>query len=384
MLSSFTTTSIYATPGPRHYQMEMSVRTYYVDSLLASNLDMLENKTLYDLACWIPGRESWSVFVRVRKYAEQLIKDGANLDQTHAPHGDTALIAASRRGNHNFMFFLVWAGASPFSQLSNGNTALHFCAARGDKKGAEILQDKEKWITSVNRRGWDPLALAFYGPEETRLELIRYFLEGGMSVNRRDPGCDSALHLAIGPTKMNQKTVTTPASREIVDLLMHYGADVCHIDFSFKTPLHIVAELRDRNMLHTLLSKAYKHNIGRLISPRMPPFEGMYDDPYTTDEYTEYMDSINEPSRTSLLFIVLRCIEMMKLSFAFALGVRRKETGLQGMSPEMISLITSINVNNITREYKGVYRGRAIQEIAMTALGWMNNTPVTPIVYDWS
>jgi hypothetical protein len=75
---------------------------------------------------------------------------------------------------------------------------------------------------------------------------------------------------------------------------------------------------------------------------------------------------------------------MMKRSFAFALGVRRKETGMQGMSPEMMSLITSININNITGQYKRVYGGRAIEEIAMTALGWMNDTPVKPIVYDWN
>jgi ankyrin repeat protein len=361
----------------------MPERTYYRDTPLATTPNMHDNKTLFDLACWIPGRESQSVYREVRDYAEQLINDGVDVNMVYGEEIETALIAATRRGYHSFMEFLLSHGASPYPRLANGNTALHFCAARGDIEGAEILRYRGVFRSSPNRSGHEPLGVAFLAPEERRLEMVRYLLEAGMPVNldHRGPSSyDSALHHAIGPTRMNQDTVTTPTSRAIVDLLMHYGADVYGVDLSFKSPLHIVAELRDRKMLYTLLSGAYKYHTG-INSPRMPPLDGVGD--YTATEYAAYIDCINEPLRTSLLFIVLRCIEMMKRSFTFALGVRRNQTGMQHIPPEMVSRITSYNINHITAQYTRPWNGRAIEEIAMTALGWMHNKPVKPIEYDW-
>ena len=361
----------------------------YVDTDLATTPNIYDNKTLHDLACWKPGRspygpKSWPAFVKVREYAEQLIKDGADVHREYGMHGETALIAATRRGYHFFMEFLLNHGASPYTRLANGNTALHFCAARLDIKGAEILRHHGEFRYTPNQWGHEPLGAVFLGPEESRLDMIRYLLDAGVSVNREVIGGDSPLHLAIGPTRMNKNTVTTDTSRAIVDLLVRYGADVSRVDSSFKSPLHIVAELRDRKMLYTLLSKAYKHKLGhRLGSPRMPPLDGVGE--YTASEYTAYLESLDVwHARTSLLFIVLRCIEMMKRCFTFARGVHRVQTGMQTLSPEMISLITSYNITEITSQYTAPWSGRAIEKIAMVALGWMNDTPVKPLQYDWS
>lgn len=212
-----------------------------------------------------------------------------------------------------------------------------------------------------------------------------------MDVNRvgTQPGRDSILHHAIGPTPLNRNAVTTPASRAIVDLLLRHGADVCrtnHMDC--RSCLHLVAELRDRKMLYELLSKAYEHNSGQLNPPRMPLLEDVGRRwLYTTEEYTEYVNIINDPSRTSLLFVVLRCIEMMKRSLAFALGVRRAGTSMRQIPPEMVRLMTSVNINQITDVIThtglGPWKRRDIEEIAMTALGWMHDTPVEPVRFWW-
>ena len=215
-----------------------------------------------------------------------------------------------------------------------------------------------------------------------------------MDVNRRVragpwPDHASVLHHAIASTPLNRNAVTTPASRAIVDLLLRHGADVCCTDhMDCRSCLHLVAELRDRKMLYELLSKAYEHNSGQSNPPRMPLLEDAGRlRLYTAEEYTEYVNIINDPSQTSLLFVVLRCIEMMKRSLAFALGARRTGTSMQHIPPEMVRLITSSNINQIidviTHNGLGPWRRRDIAEIAMTALGWMHDTPVKPMEFWW-
>ncbi|KAJ1467034.1 hypothetical protein T484DRAFT_1756189 [Baffinella frigidus] len=374
------------------YTCYVSMR-FYQDTPAATNPNIRDNKTLYDLACWKPGRESSSVAVQVREYAEQLIEDGADVNTVYGLCGETALIAASRRSYHSFMEFLLSRGASPYARLNNGNTSLHLCAARADTYGVTILASHHELQSSRNQRGWDPLVMSFMAPEEHRLEILQHLLNANMQVNPgyTYPKCESVLHHALGPTLMHRNAVTTDASREIVNLLLHYGADVCQIDGRMEpmTCLHVVAGLRDRKMLYTLLSSAYEGNSGRLNPPRMPLLEDVgRRSRYSAEEYTAYVAIINEPSRTSLLFVVLRCIEMMKRSLVFALGVRRTGTSMHGISPEIVSAITSQNINNIvdviTDNGLGPWRRRDIEEIAMTALGWMHDTPLAPTRRWWS
>jgi ankyrin repeat protein len=372
---------------------KMSMRKLYVDGPLATTINMYDNKTLHDLACWIPGRQSRSAFEHVRDYATQLLDNGADVHTVYGLVGETALIATCRRGYHSFMEFLVSRGAYPNTRTTNGvrNTAVHFCVANADIYGIRILGLHHELRCLPNAKGYDPLTIAFSIPEEYRLDIIQCLINANMDVNRvgTQPGRDSILHHAIGPTPLNRNAVTTPASRAIVDLLLRHGADVCstnHMDC--RSCLHLVAELRDRKMLYELLSKAYEHNSGQLNPPRMPLLEDVGRRwLYTTEEYTEYVNIINDPSRTSLLFVVLRCIEMMKRSLTFALGVRRAGTSMRQIPPEMVRLMTSVNINQITDMIThtglGPWKRRDIEEIAMTALGWMHDTPVEPVRFWW-
>ncbi|MEI8395431.1 MAG: ankyrin repeat domain-containing protein [Rhodospirillaceae bacterium] len=99
-------------------------------------------------------------------------------------HGVTPLINAVKAGNTDMVTLLLEFGAHPGVTDTEGNTALHWAADRGDPVLIKLmLAGKAKIIDRENRQGLTPLMMA---TRAGRIEAIDVLAKAGADLGKSD------------------------------------------------------------------------------------------------------------------------------------------------------------------------------------------------------
>lgn len=120
---------------------------------------------------------------------------GALLNQGLDPNsadadGKTILMNAAWLGHRDLVSFLIGRKASVTRRSPHGDTALMFASLKGDLAIAKLLVDNG---AEISHSGWAPLHYAAF---EGRPELVKYLVEKGADKNGLAPNGYTALMLA--------------------------------------------------------------------------------------------------------------------------------------------------------------------------------------------
>lgn len=132
---------------------------------------------------------------------------------------------------------LLGQGADINAQDEDGCTALHAAVSVGTTRIVKLLLAKKANPNIASNSGWTVLHTALYYRGEK--EIVKLLLAYGAEVNLKDRDIVSPLEVAlqVGHTK----------NSDIVKLLLQHGADVC-AQFD-QMPLHIVEDKKTAELL---------------------------------------------------------------------------------------------------------------------------------------
>ncbi len=160
---------------------------------------------------------------------ERLLKAGMDVDIRNR-NGTAPLHNAAFSGHKEAVELLLSHGANPNSIDSTGQTPMFQAAERGS---LEIIKLLVKHGAHISKKGYTPLHKAAYceylAPKEHK-DLVRYFLNKGVSINARGSFEMTPLH-----------TATYAASSEVLNLLVKRGAEIEARDQFGRTPLYMAA-----------------------------------------------------------------------------------------------------------------------------------------------
>lgn len=128
-----------------------------------------------------------------------------------------------------------------FSKDTEGQTPLHWAAAKNHKDVAELLLANKAEVSAQDDDGWTPLLLAAYEADRGLVELL---LAKGADVNARGHNGGTPLELAA-----------LSGHRDKVELLLAKGADIKTRDNFGNTPLHAAAFSGNTVVAELLLAK---------------------------------------------------------------------------------------------------------------------------------
>lgn len=176
---------------------------------------------------------------------EELLDQGAKIEQMTSATRRTALAVAAHCGNDDIVGVLLQRGASPRAVDFCGMSPLHLAASRGHYRVTEQLLHDRADIDCLTPDRKTPLRLA---SDEGYEEVAMLLLHRDAKVNARDSQQLTALHAAAKAGDVG-----------MVDILVSNGADVEAKDAVFMAAIHYAAKGGHNAILETLLKK--KSNI---------------------------------------------------------------------------------------------------------------------------
>ncbi|VUZ55587.1 unnamed protein product [Hymenolepis diminuta] len=109
--------------------------------------------------------------------AALLIENGANVNTKIGDNNSNLLILAASLSNSEMMELLLDNGATMHAADSDGDFAIHYCAADGYLEGVELLMSRKCLAHIGNKNMFTPM---MYAAGNGNLEVVRYFLEHGV------------------------------------------------------------------------------------------------------------------------------------------------------------------------------------------------------------
>ncbi|KAJ3280178.1 hypothetical protein HDU79_011929 [Rhizoclosmatium sp. JEL0117] len=154
--------------------------------------------------------------------------------------GETPLFLAAKKGNKQFVEFLLDRGAQIELQNNEGYTLLALAAFEGHQETVELLINCGANIESQNKDRWTPLALATYkGHKETVEFLLNQKADiESQNKNRWTPLAHAASN----------------GDKEIVELLLNCGANIEAQDIDGNTPLTLTVSNGHEESVELLLN----------------------------------------------------------------------------------------------------------------------------------
>jgi ankyrin repeat protein len=186
---------------------------------------------------------------------EELLDQGADIEQPTSATRRTALAVAAHCGNDDIVAVLLQYRASLQVVDAFGMTPLHLAASRGHYRVVEQLLHDHAEIDCLTPDRMTPLRLA---SDEGYEEVAMLLLHRNAKVNARDRQQLTPLHAAA---KAGDATM--------VDILVANGADVEAKDANFMAAIHYAAEAGHTPIVETLLSK--KSNVECLGKASVTP-----------------------------------------------------------------------------------------------------------------
>ena len=210
-----------------------------------------------------------------------MIEKGADVNLTEdapAEAGNTPLHTACLHGNAEIVKLLIASGADDTLQNVNGEIPAHLAVSK-KRFGGELEQKQRaallkelKTLDGARNDGKTPLMILLQELDiNTCLELLPFFLERGVDINRRDNRGNTAL--LCNASTLNQ------CFKEIVKELVRAGADVNIANNEGNTALHYILRYSTQDIARFLVKKGADYNHANLkgVTPAQIAVEQGYD-----------------------------------------------------------------------------------------------------------
>jgi len=171
-----------------------------------------------------------------------LVNCGCKINDKISIFGEAPIhqsIKSSKQENVDMLNAILDCGANVNLIDSNGWTALHHAAEKGDLKAAEILLDNKANINAFSNARKTPLHLAAFN---NKVEMVRLLLSRKASLEFESEDKCTALHFAA-----------KKGSLECVKELLMAGAKIYKQDHRSWTPLHYAAYNGHKEVVNFLL-----------------------------------------------------------------------------------------------------------------------------------
>ncbi len=171
-----------------------------------------------------------------------LVNCGCKIDHKISIFGEAPIhqsIKSDKPANVDMLKAILDCGADVNLIDSNGWTALHHAAEKGDLKAATILLDSRANVNAFSNARKTPLHLAAFA---NRTEMVKLLLERGAAIEFESEEKCTALHFAA-----------KKGSLECVKELLAAGANIYKQDHRLWTPLHYAAYNGHKEVVNFLL-----------------------------------------------------------------------------------------------------------------------------------
>jgi ankyrin repeat protein len=126
-----------------------------------------------------------------------------------------------------------------------------YCAQGNFEKVKQIIQNETFNINTKNKNGWTGLIIVCFN---SHIEIAAFLISKGANVNAVNGKGTSVFMYAKTPVLQNFKGIN------ILNLLIHNGAKINHLDKFSKSVLDYVYELKNEELLKWLISKGAKYS----------------------------------------------------------------------------------------------------------------------------
>jgi len=133
---------------------------------------------------------------------EQLLKSGADINEPGGRYGETALMAASRKGNFDIVKLLISKGADVNAKGTYGDTALIAASWGCQLDIVKYLIEKNAKINEKNK-SYGSTALNIVAGDCDDARIIRQLLDNGADLNIKNNGGDSPFFSAVKHGNVN-------------------------------------------------------------------------------------------------------------------------------------------------------------------------------------
>ncbi len=210
-----------------------------------------------------------------------MIEKGVDVNLTEdapAEAGNTPLHTACLHGNAEIVKLLIASGADDTLQNVNGEIPAHLAVSKKrfggelERKQRVALLKELKTLDGARNDGKTPLMILLQELDiNTCLELLPFFLERGVDINRRDNRGNTAL--LCNASTLNQ------CFKEIVKELVRAGADVNIANNEGNTALHYILRYSTQDIARFLVKKGADYNHANLkgVTPAQIAVEQGYD-----------------------------------------------------------------------------------------------------------
>ncbi len=192
-----------------------------------------------------------AAFMDYDKTAALLLDHGAEVNGKDPQSGITALHVAVQRGNAEIVRLLIKRGARVNIPDNAGDTPLHAMALNynyreNHEQIIDILLRAGADINRKNNRGRTPLHKAAIYNERT---VVRDLLKYHAALNLQDDDGNTALNLAV---RNLQRYSSWRPYREVITMLLRYGADINIKNKVGKSAADIARESKDDDLMRLL------------------------------------------------------------------------------------------------------------------------------------
>ncbi len=225
-------------------------------SLLAQNVDLEVKNLDGETALHIAAREGYSNIVNI------LLKSGSQVntqdDSGYEPTGYTPLHEAAKFGHVDILNILLEYGADVNLRTVNSRSPLYLAVYNNNVEIIDILSkplfeaveagrlDKiqilEDDIVSVDLKNSEGMSLVAISAEKGYIDIVKYLLANGATLNTIDMWGWSPLHSAV-----------IGGNSEMVKLFIEYGLEVDESSHEFMTPLHYACLEGNKEIVQILL-----------------------------------------------------------------------------------------------------------------------------------
>ncbi|KAK3386490.1 ankyrin repeat-containing domain protein [Podospora didyma] len=206
---------------------------------------------------------------------EKMLQDPIHASRVDAKSSDgfTALHLAALRGDSQAAKLLIRAGAHLDAKTADKQTPPLFYAARYNHvKAAQALLDAGADVHIRDHEGGQPIHVATLFDKDESKDMLALLLKHGASVHSRDIGGNTPIQyiqhrgsigaarylLQNGADPNGASPNTSPpihiaieaSRRGMVELLLEHGADISILDDEWETVLHKLALYGDAQMMH--------------------------------------------------------------------------------------------------------------------------------------